>query len=614
MLSRIYLIIKYWLCWILFFECCRVIFLLANFTETKAAGSLNVLGSLFHGILMDASIAAYITVPLCIFIIASVFINYFKKPVITVIYTGIILLLILSICAADIGLFRAWGYRIDATPLKYLKNPKEAWASVANLPVFWITTGIIVIWILTFLFFKKLIVKWFYNLHDSNNKLYNFLGLFIFTAAFIIPIRGGFQLAPINQSSVYFSKSNYANLSAINPCFNFLFSVINDEDSKGNPFVFMNENDAASLFLNIKDSNSFSDEQLIVKKGTTPNVIVIVWESFTKKVITITKNGTEITPCFNKLIKEGIYFSDIYATGDRTDKGIAGVLSGYPAQPITSIIKIPAKAAKLPMLPKIFNEKGYQSLFYYGGEPEFANMKAYLSGGNFETFVTKKDFEDKDLNSKWGAHDGAVMEKVFAGVSKAKQPFFCNWLTLTSHEPFETPVPAVIEGKDDVSLFLNSLHYTDSILNVLVQKCKQQPWWNNTIIIITADHGHRMPVSDKKINDFKIPLLFLGGALNQQGINISNTASQTDIAATLLAGLGYNHSAFLFSKNILNKINKQYAYMAYNNGFGFVQPGGYFFFDNVGKQIYEQGGKIDSNMIRTGKAYEQLSFQDFLNK
>src|SRR5205085_2909578 len=110
-----------------------------------------------------------------------------------------------------------------------------------------------------------------------------------------------------------------------------------------------------------------------------------------------------------------------------------------------------------------------------------------------------------DQNSKWGAHDNVVKDKIIADLSKKQQPFFITWLTLTSHEPFETPVKTVIEGKDDESLFLNSLHFTDSTIYEFVQQCKSEPSWNNTIIIITADHGHRLPVTGKQVDDFKIP-------------------------------------------------------------------------------------------------------------
>jgi hypothetical protein len=113
------------------------------------------------------------------------------------------------------------------------------------------------------------------------------------------------------------------------------------------------------------------------------------------------KDSTAITPGFNKLINEGVYFDRIYATGDRTDKGIVGILSGYPAQPIASIIKIPTKAAQLPMLSKTFKANKFRTSFFYGGELEFANMKAYLVQGQFDEMVSVENFEALPELSKY---------------------------------------------------------------------------------------------------------------------------------------------------------------------------------------------------------------------
>jgi phosphoglycerol transferase MdoB-like AlkP superfamily enzyme len=304
----------------------------------------------------------------------------------------------------------------------------------------------------------------------------------------------------------------------------------------------------------------------------------------------------------------------MYGSGDRTDKGIVAVLSGYPAQPTTSIVKTPVKASKLPMISKVLAAKGYSTSFYYGGELEFANMKAYLLGGDFEKYTSKNDFDSKDQNSKWGAHDGVVMQRVVDGLNKETSPFFCTWLTLSSHEPFEIPVPPVLKGTDDVSLFLSSLHYTDQVVYDFIEQCKKQPWWANTLVVITADHGHRLPRTEKKINDFKIPVLFLGGALRQQGIINERVGSQTDIPATVLAQLNLPVKDFAWSRNLFDPAAPQWAYFCFNNGYGFVQPGNYFIFDNVGKKPIETGGALSAADTAKGKAIQQLSFEDYLGK
>ncbi len=257
---------------------------------------------------------------------------------------------------------------------------------------------------------------------------------------------------------------------------------------------------------------------------------------------------------------------------------------------------------------------GYQTSFYYGGELEFANMKAYLLGCGFDQYTSIDNFEQKDLNSKWGAHDGVVEAKVLKDVQSMRQPFFATWLTLSSHEPFETPVKKAIEGADDESLFLNAHHYTDQVIFDFIAQCKKQPFWKNTLVMIVADHGHPLPRTTQKINDFKIPLLLLGGALTQKGITMQPTCSQTDIAATLLSQLNLPHNAFEWSKNILSKRPNQWAYFSFNNGFGFVEPQQYFVFDNVGKRPIELKGPVTNAALTKGKALQQLSFEDYLSK
>lgn len=615
MFTRVWFIVKYWLLWILFFEMARLAFLFANYRELKAAGWGLSFQSLWYGLRMDLSAAAYITLPLGLLVLLSVFIAPFRKSIIYSIYTGIILLLVLLILFADVGLYQAWGTRVDATPLKYLANPKEVWASVSHLPITLIVLAFMLLYVLLQLAFNSQIKQSVYLLaHSSKRKMISALCLVALLAAFIIPLRGGLQLAPLNQSSVYFSQNNFANLAALNAPWNFLRSLSRRSVGAVNPFVF---DDVAKVNV-VVDSlmkSGISTQQIVnIGQGPSPNIIFIIWESFTSKAVGLLAEGKIVTPHFNQLMKEGVFFSDIYATGDRTDKGIVGILSGYPAQSTASIIKEPVKAAKLPMLSKVFKDRGYSTSFYYGGELEFANMKAYLLQGKFDAFTTISNFNSKDQNSKWGAHDGVVAQKLQADLAKAKEPFFTTWLTLSSHEPYEIPAKPLISKKDDVSQFLSSVHYTDSVVYDFIRQAKQQTWWENTLVVIVADHGHRLPRADTKTDDFKIPLLMLGGAVKQPAQVISNIGSQTDLAATVLHQLGLPSKDFAWSRNLLDSTRSKWAFFTFNNGFGYVQPGKKLVYDNVGKRPIEQTGGLTLQDMYNGRALQQAAYQDFLNR
>ncbi len=133
-----------------------------------------------------------------------------------------------------------------------------------------------------------------------------------------------------------------------------------------------------------------------------------------------------MTPQFNRWKQHGIYFSNMYASGDRTNIGIPVIFSGYPAMPNTTLIHSPGRSEKLQVLSKLFKGKGYYTPFFYGGEPEFANLKSYPLHSGFDPIIGKNNFETKDMNSKWGAHDGIVVNRVFGDLYKSNKPFFAN--------------------------------------------------------------------------------------------------------------------------------------------------------------------------------------------
>jgi phosphoglycerol transferase MdoB-like AlkP superfamily enzyme len=611
MAGRLKFLLGYFLSWVLFFELARAVFFITHWHNTAHLNSSTVFFSFIYGLRMDLSMSAYFLIPVCLFILASVFIPFFRRTITYKVYTGILLFLVLLILVADVEVFREWGFRIDTTPLKYLASPKEAWASVSHLPVFLYLFIFLVVYLACLFTFFKLIERLSEMLKQRAHKLITSLVLILFTVALIIPVRGGFQLTPMNQSIVYFSTDNFANQAAVNATWNLMYSLVSENSSTKNPYSYMPPQEAKAIVDSLYHSNG---SNISILNTTRPNVILIIWESFTEKATHLSINGTEVTPYFNLLKKEGIYFNHAYASGDRTDKGLAAVLAGYPALPKTSIIRLPAKTRKLQTLGSVFNKQGYRSSFYYGGEPEFANIKSFLLQNSFDPIIDKSNFASRDLNSKWGAHDGVVADRVIKDLNNIQQPYFITWLTLSSHEPFETPVRTVFTGSDHTTLFLNSLHYTDSILYHFVERCKKLPSWNNTVLIIVADHGHPLPETGKKLDNFKIPILWVGGALKQKGVVYEKISSQLDIASTLTHQTIGPNNFFPFSKNYFDSTSANWAFFTFNDGFGFVDGKEATVYDNVGKRLLFTSPPNQGQGIKAGQAMQQFSFQDYVNK
>src|SRR5207244_100242 len=143
------------------------------------------------------------------------------------------------------------------------------------------------------------------------------------------------------------------------------------------------------------------------------------------------------------------------------EKGLVALLSGYPVQTTTSIIKIPRKTEKLPHLGKILHQQGYKTAYYYGGELAFANIKSYVLTAGYDKLISKPDFPAKDYNSKWGVHDHILLNRVLSDLNKQTQPFFTTVFTLSSHEPYEVPMKTKFPGDDDASKYRNAFYYTD---------------------------------------------------------------------------------------------------------------------------------------------------------
>lgn len=184
-----------------------------------------------------------------------------------------------------------------------------------------------------------------------------------------------------------------------------------------------------------------------VLNNTRPNILVIILESFGNTLIGPLGGDPLITPCLNKLIDEGIVFSNFFAAGSRTDKALPAILNGYPAQPDALIIKEAKKTQSLESLVKIFNKLDYRSSFWYGGDINFSDFRSFVISSGFREVITMENFEKTDFNSKWGVHDHVFFEALKDSMKTIHEPFFKVALTLSSHEPFEVPMQPVLKGR-----------------------------------------------------------------------------------------------------------------------------------------------------------------------
>jgi len=595
--------------WYILFVFARVLFLLTYAHAGNSLTTHELFSTFFFGFRLDMGIAAYTTLFTALLLIAKSFSKSQIFKYIHLVYVFTAILVCTVIIAGDLVMYKYWGFRLDATPLLYLGNMKAATASVSVIKVILLVGLSILVALLLFFCYWKLLFPQFEKLTKTYKNL---LVLLPSLALLFIGMRGGIGIASLATSSAYFSQKQFANHAAINPVWNVGFSLSESNDLNKN-YEYFSKAEAEKLLQNFQNTSTPGSSLL---KNTRPNIILIITESLTAKALAYGGNHPQVMPGLNKLIKEGILFDKVYAASERTDKGISAVIAGYPSLPGSSPLKYQSVTEKLAFLPKHLKEAGYKTEFYYGGTLEFANYQSFIVQAGYQKMISDKDFPSSKLESKWGAYDHTVSEKLLNNTTDADSGFFKTFLTLTSHEPFIIPIPPLLPGNDDETLFLNSLHYTDQVLYNFIAEAKKRKWWKNTIVIITADHGSTMPDNSMawEENRFHIPVIWLGGALLKTDTTISIVSSQTDIAATLLAQLNISTNDFKFSKNILSPKYEPRAFYTFNGGFGWLRPDGLSIFNTITSTYNDDKNHKESLKEQQGKAYLQLLFEDFKEK
>lgn len=599
--------------WLVFFVFAKLVFLTYHNVDIRGLLVMDLWGIFVNGLLMDLSMVGYICVFPFFLVTFSPFIkkSWVENALYT--YTFIFVFIVSLIIVIDLEVYNIWKFRMDVTPLDYLKSPKEAFVSVKSSPVFRLFLSFLALIIVaSYLVYR--IMSRYLNRWKSMETLPFLPIAFILTCLLLLPIRGGIGGATtMNHSRVYFSENNFANIAAINPTWNFFSSLYKNNSAKLHPYGYSPRMVVAKTIDSLFDGSTETPAiNLLSPTVKKTNVLLIIWESFSSKGLDKSIDNQEVMPFINRLKKESVYFSNFYANGERTDKGLLSILSGYPSQPTTSIINDPRKSIKLPVLSQNFEENGYLSEFYYGGDSEFANMKSYLFQANFRKIISEKDFAETTVRSDWGIYDKDLFDKFIADHKETSAPFFSTLLTLSSHEPFDVPLKKFVSDDPTVKYF-NSLSYTDDELGKFLEKAKKEKWWQNTLVIIVADHGKTKPETGKRIDDFKIPMIWTGGVITKPKVE-NRVFSQLDIPATLLSQLGMKSSNYVWSKNSFAKKVKPWAFFVFNDGFGYVENNRHVLFDNKTKKIIEQkGDKIEAALLK-GKVLQQATYDDFVHK
>ena len=617
---RLYLhLIKQYLFWMVVFAVQRGIFLV-YYHSLLAADKIpfgEIVQSFSSALKLDTSTACYLLLfPFIVFIISQIF-SKVNFDWISKIYTAVILLAYLMTSIGETGLYSEWKTKLSFKAILYFEHPDEVFRSAT-------TTEIILFFGLVlgqFLLFYYLFSKFAFTSlkkQKRGNATWKTLNNLLVASLLFLGIRGGLLAIPISASQAYFSKHEILNIAAVNPGYNLAFStreyfIV----SKHNVFKTMPEKEAERITKQLYTLSK--DTTINILRIKKPNIIVILVESFSGDLIESLGGDPRIAPHFHEFEKDGLLFTNFYASGNRSQQAIGSLYAGLPSIPVTTLTNHPEKYKSVPSLVKTLNKQGYYSSFYFAGQLIYGNIKSFIIANKFNSVVEGKDFDKSLPRQRLGVPDEYMLHRFLTDIGKMPRPFFANAFTLSSHSPYDVPGGWPLKWVKLENKFVNSAHYTDRCLGTFFKEAKQQTWWDSTLVIVMADHSHAS-YHNYHLATFKyhqIPLLLTGGALKKEyrGKQNNRLTSNVDVTATLLHQLGLSSKKFFWSKNIFNPYTQRFAYFDLYNGFGWKRPYGELVATLRPKHIWKfvaPKGKIKSTK-KEGYAYVQYLFRYFLD-
>lgn len=602
---------SYWtLCALFFAVVQKMIFAVANVKTSPQRVRVKDVAEVYrHGFVSDAIVASYLTAVPLIAGLLHALIPSFNLQWLLLPYNIVIAVAVGLLSISDAALYGFWNSKIDASVFAYLRHPKGAFASVSGMYVaVGLTLALLVggvFWLGADFISSEAQRLW------CNEPLHwwDYVGaplLFILSVGSLFAVIRGLKIRPNNPSIVYYSPIAFFNHWALNPAYNMIYSLGTRNEFEGK-FRSMPHEEAETIVKKLFPTKGTPQTKLL--KTARPNILVVVWESFGAEFCGALGGRAEVTPCFNALCNEGVFFTNCRASSFRTDRALPAIFCGLPGQPTTSIVRYTRKLPALPAFPRVLRSVGYETTAVHGGELTIMHKSDFYLSSGHSRLVAQKDFSSGLDEGKWGVHDAPVMEWLYDDILRQTatgKPWMMTLQTLSSHEPFTVPYSRLKDSAD------NAMAYTDAALGNLVDKLKNSPAWENLLLVVVADHGlNRSDTPSDRSRYSQIPLLFAGGAVATSQ-RIDTIMSQTDLSATLLGQLNLEHGEFPFSRDVLaDSYTDPSSFHTYNNGFLFTDKTGVTDYDNIRECATPDSANPDRE--KKGRAILQILY-DYINK
>ncbi|MDP9954457.1 phosphoglycerol transferase MdoB-like AlkP superfamily enzyme [Epilithonimonas hungarica] len=544
-----------------FYQVARLLFWMFNKDLIKVDGISEYFKLSYYGTAFDTTAILYVNAVFILLSIIPIVINTKKEYQKFLFYWYFITNgIAYSFNFGDFIYYRFSQARLTSAAIEVGKNEKNLgrifWNAVFQHPfvIIWFVV-ILLIWIF---FYKKVEIK---DEKPSNLIVYfvsSIISLCLITTLVVGGIRGDFKHStrPINlvDANKHVSNPLQANL-VLNSAFSF-FRTIGTNNFKLVHFV-----DEKFIEKEIKPYKLYNRE--VEEK---PNIVIFIMESFGKEYSGAFNRNTKIkdfvsyTPFFDSLANESLIFTNAFANGRQSIHGMSSVLAGIPSL-TDAFTSSPYSNQKIRSIVSICNDMGYDTSFYHGAPNGSMGFQGFGNILGFKHYFGKTEYnKDEDFDGIWAIWDEPFFQYFAKKIGK-KQPFMSTLFSASSHDPFKIPEKYNGRFKKGTLQIHEPIQYTDHALKKFFETASKQPWYQNTIFVITADHTNQInyPEYQKAMNRFAIPLLFFSPnpKYNLKGVD-DRFAQQMDIYPTLADLIGYNKKIRSWGRSLLSDKNENY--------------------------------------------------------
>lgn len=305
----------------------------------------------------------------------------------------------------------------------------------------------------------------------------------------------------------------------------------------------------------VQPAESLSIDRTLRPSGSPRplNVVIVLEESFGSRFVkSLVPDGPGVTPEFEKLADSGVLFTHIYATGNRTVRGMEAVLASFPPIPGQSIVRRPG-GHDVFTLPALLKSFGYSTAFIYGGFSYFDNMGDFTSNNGFDRVFDRTDFKKKTFTTIWGVCDEDLFDNslgILDSLYGTNRPFFSLILTVSNHSPYEFPDGRIPVNPNEHTRE-NAVRYMDYSLGRFMRAVQTHKFFDSTLFVVLGDHGARVYGSQEiPMDSYQIPILLYGPRIVGVGQRPDMLGSQLDLAPTIMGVLRFPYTSQFFGHDL----------------------------------------------------------------